>query len=131
MRYLICLLGGVLVGALLAFTVANALQRRHPWPRALMNVMQHELAVARDNSHAGQCASPAAQSAASHLALLSRDIEAAMLEPDAKDRVFTKYADDLRSAISVAAAAGPDCAHAAEGWTDVSNACDACHRDYR
>src|SRR4051812_43201467 len=41
MRYLVCLIGGALLGALIAITIANILRDRHAWPRAVMTVMQH------------------------------------------------------------------------------------------
>ncbi|HEY0229617.1 MAG TPA: hypothetical protein VGC55_00075 [Dokdonella sp.] len=130
MRYLICLIGGVLLGALIALTAANALQRRNAWPRAVMNVMQHELGSARDAARLGQCATPAANASTAHLALLGQDLEPALLAAGASDRVFTQYADDLRKAVAKAQSA-PDCPQRSAALTDVSNACDACHRDYR
>jgi len=130
MRYLICLIGGVLLGALIALTLANALQRRNAWPRAVMNVMQHELYSARDAARRGQCASADAKASAAHLALLGQDLERALLAPGADDRVFTQYANDLRAAVAKAQSA-PDCPQQAAALTDVSNACDACHRDVR
>lgn len=130
MRYLICLIGGVLIGAMVALTVANAMQRRNAWPRAVMNVMQHELGSAREAARTGQCASANAQAANAHLALLSQDLERALLEPDAKDRVFSRYANDLRDSVAKAQTT-LDCPRQAEALTAVANACDACHRDYR
>jgi hypothetical protein len=130
MRYLICLIGGVLLGAMIALTVANALQRRNAWPRAVMTVMQHELGSARDAARAGQCTASEARTSTAHLALLGQDLERALLAPGASDRVFTQYANDLRDAVAKAQAA-TDCPQQTAALTDVSNACDACHRDYR
>ncbi len=130
MRYLICLIGGVLLGAMIALTVANAMQRRNAWPRAVMNVMQHELYGARDAARAGQCATADAKTSAAHLTLLGQDLERALLPAGAHDRVFTQYANDLRDAVAKAQSAS-DCAQQSAALSDVSNACDACHRDYR
>ncbi|HEY0181039.1 MAG TPA: hypothetical protein VGC30_15595 [Dokdonella sp.] len=130
MRYLLCLAGGILLGAILAMTAANALQRRNAWPRAIMTVMQHELGRAREAARTPRCADADARSALAHLALLAEDPERALLAPGAKDRVFAQYAADLREAIAGAQAA-PDCASRAAALTEVANACDACHRDYR
>jgi len=47
MRYVVCLVVGVLIGALCAMTVASVLGARNAWPRAVMTVMQHEFAGAR------------------------------------------------------------------------------------
>ena len=130
MRYLVCLIGGALLGALLALTLSSILRERDAWQRSLMTVMQHEVGRARDLIHAGQCTAPEAASAASHLELISKDIEPALLAPDTRDPVFSRYAEDLRKAIGTFESAA-DCASRRDALTQISNACDACHRDYR
>jgi len=130
MRYLVCLLGGALLGALIAITVANILRQRHAWPRAVMTVMQHELGRARDLVHDNQCTVPEAAAAAAHLELMAGDIESAVLPPGAHDRVFSQYATDLQDAIKAFSSA-VDCPARREALTKVANACDACHRDYK
>lgn len=130
MRYLICLLAGVLIGALTAVTAANVLQQRNAWPRALMTVMQHELGRARDLLHDGRCDAPETESAATHLELMASDIEPALLAPGARDRVFSQYAADLRKAVGAFRSAS-GCPARGATLTDVSNACEACHRDYK
>ena len=130
MRYLVCLIGGALLGALVAITVANISAPRHAWPRALMTVMQHELGRARDLVHDNRCTAPEAASAAAHLSLIAADLEPALLPPGAHDRVLSQYASDLRASIAAFEAA-PDCAARRDALTKVSNACEACHRDYK
>lgn len=130
MRYLVCLLGGALLGALIAVTAANILRERHAWPRAVMTVMQHELGRARDLVHDNRCMTPEAASAAAHLDLMAADIEPAVLAPGTHDRVFSQYATDLRDAIA-AFRTGTDCPARKEALTKTANACDACHRDYK
>jgi hypothetical protein len=130
MRYLVLLFVGLVVGALTATTIASALQRRNAWPRALMNVMQHELGAARSAARARQCTLPAMQGAANHLRLLSDDLEGALLAPGSKDRVLSQYVSDFRKAAS-AWDTGAACAQQSEALTAVANACEACHRDYR
>jgi len=130
MRYLICLLGGALLGALVAVTVASVLGQRHAWPRAIMTVMQHELGRARDLVHDNQCTAPETASAVAQLDLMAMNIEPAILPPGAHDRVFSQYAGDLRKAIAAFSAAG-DCAARRDALTKIANACDACHRDYK
>ena len=130
MRYLVCLLGGALLGALIAITAANILRERHAWPRAVMTVMQHELGGARDLVHADQCTTPEAVSAAAHLNLMASDIEPAILPAGAHDRVFSQYATDLHAAIAGFTAA-TDCPARRDALTKITNACDACHRDYK
>ncbi|MEO5625591.1 MAG: hypothetical protein ABIQ70_06265 [Dokdonella sp.] len=130
MRYLICLTIGLLAGALMANMASNAIALRHAWPRGLMNVMQHALVDARSAARADKCLSPKILAAATHLQLLATDLESALLAPDAKDRVFSHYANEMRDAIAQWDPKA-DCALQAEALTKVANACDACHRDYR
>ncbi len=130
MRYLVCLLVGLAAGALIAMTIASALQKRDAWPRAVMNVMQHELGAARAEVRGAHCTATGSLSAHAHLQLLAGDLEGALLAPGTRDRVFSQYASDLRAAIAQwdvdAACKAQDAALA-----EVGNACDACHRDYR
>lgn len=130
MRYFLCLILGLVIGAILASTAGQAFSRRHAWPRAVMNVMQHELGAARTASQTGRCTDPAMASAAAHLNLLAADIEAALLAPGAKDRVLSQYASDMRATVAKWDTTA-DCARQGEALTAVANACDACHRDYR
>jgi len=130
MRYLVCLILGLVVGGLFAMTFANALQRRNAWPRALMNVMQHELDQARTAAKAGACPSPPLQRASAHLRLVADDLEGALFAPGSKDRVLGQYIGDFRKAVSAWDPA-TDCPRQAEALTAIANACDACHRDYR
>jgi hypothetical protein len=130
MRYLVCLLGGAFLGALLAITAAGILGQRHAYPKAVMTVMQHELGRARDLVRGERCMAPDAASAGAHLELLAPDIEPAILPPGAHDRVFTQYASDLKAAIKVYVTAA-DCPARKDAVTKVADACDACHRDYK
>ena len=130
MRYLISLLGGAFLGALLAITAAGILGQRHAYPKAVMTVMQHELGSARDLVKGDRCMTPEAAKAGAHLALLAKDIEPAILPPGAHDRVFSQYASDLQSAISAFDQAG-DCTARKDAVAKIANACDACHRDYK
>ncbi|MEO7326379.1 MAG: hypothetical protein ABIW82_16275 [Dokdonella sp.] len=130
MRYLICLIVGLLAGALMANMASNAIALRHAWPRGLMNVMQHALVDARSAARADKCLAPTMPAAAAHLQLLATDLESALLAPDAKDRVLSQYASEMRDTIAHWDPTAT-CAVQAEALTKVANACDACHRDYR
>ena len=130
MRYLICLIAGLVIGAMVTSTFVNATAQREAWPRGIMNVMQHELAAARSAARTPQCAVPTLQTASTHLQLLAGDIEPALLAPGTKDRVFSQYASDLRGALAKWNTRA-DCASQGAALTSVANACEACHRDYR
>ena len=129
MRWLVCLLLGVVAGALMASMATSALQRRHAWPRALMTVMQHELAAARHAADEGRCGERSAP-AAGRLRLLANDLEPALLAPGGQDRVLARYAGDLRARLAEWNPQAP-CPAQAAALRAVSQACDACHRDYR
>lgn len=130
MRYLISLIVGALIGAIAGSTFSSAMAQRDAWPRGIMNVMQHELGNARSAARARPCAAPVLTTASAHLHLLSSDIEPALLAPDTKDRVFSKYASDLRSALAKWDTSAP-CADQGAALATVANACDTCHREYR
>lgn len=132
MRYLVCLVVGILIGALCTTMVARVLaQREDPWPHAIMQVMRHELKQARNLAKPGQCATPAANSALQHLQLMANDIEPALLTGIDEQRVFKQYASDLRKEIDRAIASVDDCTVRSDAVTAIDHACDACHRDYR
>jgi len=130
MRYLICLVVGVLAGAVVAGMFSSAMQRRNAWPRALMNVMQHELGAARSAAKDGSCTQPTQRLAADHLRLVAGDLEPALLAADTKDRVLSQYVADFRKTVA-AWDADAACPQQSEALTAVANACEACHRDYR
>jgi len=130
MRYLVCLFGGLLIGALIALTAASILRQRDVWPRAVMNVMQHEITQLRELVHEGRCTGPEATAAMVHLELMASDIEPALMAPGARDPVFSRYATDLRKKLTAFGSA-TECPARSAALTDISNACEACHRDYK
>lgn len=131
MRYLVCLIAGLVFGAIAASTAINAVAQRHAWQRGLMNVMQHDLIDSRSAAHDGQCQTASMQAASARVALLAGEIERAMLAPGTKDRVFSQYASDLRSVVAKWNPATAACTEQAAALTEIAHACDACHRDYR
>ncbi|MGN6521175.1 MAG: hypothetical protein ACTHK2_17335 [Dokdonella sp.] len=130
MRYFICLLVGLLAGAIVSGMFSGAMQRRNAWPRALMNVMQHELGAARSAARSDTCAAPAQGVSAEHLRLVAGDLDAALLAPGTKDRVLSQYIGDFRKSVATWDA-NAACARQAQALTAIANACEACHRDYR
>ncbi|MGA9826730.1 MAG: hypothetical protein WBQ57_00095 [Rhodanobacteraceae bacterium] len=131
MRYLVCLIIGLAIGALTATTVQNVLLARDVWPRSIMQVMQHELAGARHDIRARHCADADLESSFAHLALLSGDIEPAVQPEKPPDRIFANHVARLRQAIAMARATGSDCERRLPALAAIGEACDACHRDYR
>lgn len=125
------MLAGILFGALLTVMASRVIEsRQDPWPDAVMTVMSHEFKTVRAASKSGECTSPASGAALRLMGLLGNDVEPALM-PTLNDRVFTQYATDLRSAISKASAAGSDCKQFTASVSEIGQACDACHRDYK
>jgi hypothetical protein len=127
MRYLVCLVLGLLIGAVCAITAANILARRDAYPKGLMTVMQHALKAANATAGKPECVN--GDPNLGKLALLSADIQTALPGDGTPDRVFDKYVGDLQQATASALAS--TCSERSEALTGVKNSCDACHRDYR
>jgi hypothetical protein len=129
MRFLVCLLIGLALGALVTRTWLAAVAERHAWPRAVMQVMQHELGAATSVARAGRCKDPALDHGLRHIDSLAGDIAPATGRTT--DHVFQGYVEDLRKAVATAALDRPACAARATALEAVGKACERCHRDYR
>lgn len=128
MRHVVTLIIGILVGVIVTTTAMRVLNaRKDAYPEALMNVMKHELIAANQTATKPACNDNA--NALDKLTLLSNDIITAMPDEGTPDRVFHQYISNLHD--KVLAAGQSDCAQRKEALTEVKNACDDCHRDYR
>ena len=128
MRYFVCIVLGLLMGSLGTISAMNILAaQRDPYPDSLMNVMKHELATATEA--AAQPACNENRQALEKLTMLGNDIIVAMPDGDEPDRVFHQYIKNLKD--KVALARDSDCADRKQAMTDIKNACNDCHRDYR
>lgn len=129
MRSVLILLAGLLVGALAAFSAANALRQRNAWPRGVMAVMQHHFGELRRLQRSGTCPPAVTATHWQRLAQSGADISPSQptLAPD--------YHDQARRFISLAAghAAAPpaDCKALDAPLQQLGEACQNCHRDYR
>ncbi len=128
MRYAVCLVIGLLIGALAAVTTTNIIaSHSDPYPDSLMNVMSHELGAAGKAADLPTCNDN--RDALNKLSMLSNDIIIAMPDGGEPDRVFHQYIKNLRDKVDIARRS--DCAGRKQALTDVKNACSDCHRDYR
>ena len=128
MRYLACLGIGLFVGLLCALMAIGLMRPRDTYPRAMMNVMKHTLGSARTAAVDGSCTGNEPRLRV--LGLLAADLEPTFLSGVGDERVFARYAGNLRTRIAEAAAADA-CPAQAAALTAVENACEDCHRDYR
>lgn len=125
------MIAGILFGALLTLMASRVVDsRRDPWPEAVMAVMSHEFKTVRSASKNSECTSPASVKSLQQMTLLALDVEPALM-PTPDDRVFRQYASDLRNAIAKASSAKSDCKLFAASVSEIDQACDACHRDYK
>lgn len=129
MRYLVCILIGLFMGAMLGSITAHTLGQRNAWPRAVMQVMQHELAGTRRAVHAGRCGDEPAQRAKAHLALLAGDLTPAF--PGlTEERAFRNASEDFTRAVADWQPAS-DCKAEDAALAAIAQQCDNCHRQYR
>ena len=129
MRSLLFLLAGVLVGALVAFSAANALYQRNAWPRGVMHVMQHHVGELRRLQRGSSCAAERSAPHFQRLAQTAADIGPS--RPDEKPDYREQAQRFLELNQRFAASAPSDCPGLDTALQQVSDACQGCHRDYR
>src|SRR5450432_3034008 len=108
MRNLILLLLGIALGAAGGTITVNTLNRRDAYPRGVMNVMQHHLAMLRQGIQLNRCQAGTASPALAGLNGLAADLEQTFYPDDTADTPFREYARRLREALAAATAA-TDC----------------------
>jgi hypothetical protein len=131
MRYLLLLVLGLVLGAILASIVLNAMYRRDAYARGVMQVLQHEYAALHDRLRAGDCQQIDVAQSKRRLAELTEEIEPSNYAESKPDAPFREYTSRLRDAIAALPAEPTSCAAAAPIVTRIGDACDACHRQYR
>jgi hypothetical protein len=130
MRNLFLLLLGIAIGAAGGAITANTLNRRDAYPRGVMNVMQHHLAVLKRQLALNRCEAKTLSTEIASLHGLTADLETTFYPDATADPPFSEYAQRLRDALAATAAA-TDCSTLAPNLERVVVACDACHRQYR
>jgi hypothetical protein len=131
MRKLILLGLGLVLGAVGASTVLNALARRDAYARGVMNVMQHHYGNLRERLRNPQCAIIDANDDREMLSALTEQVGRSQYDDAQPDAPFREYTDRLRSAVAELPQQPAPCSAVAPVVTRVGNACDACHRQYR
>ena len=129
MRSLILLVLGLVVGALAATSVVNALRQRDAYPRGLMNVMQHHYAALRGDVREQRCGDSSRHVAA--LKALAADIDGAIFPDTTPEPPFLEYEHRLVESLEQASIAATACPALAPAVERITAACDACHRQYR
>lgn len=131
MRNLILLGLGLLLGAVGASTVLNAMARRDAYARGVMNVMQHHYGGLRERLRDSTCTAFDPSNDRSILAALTEQVGPSQYGDAKPDAPFREYTDRLRAAVAELPQQATTCAAVASIVTRIGNACDACHRQYR
>ncbi|MBB3779364.1 cytochrome c556 [Xanthomonas arboricola] len=130
-RYAFLLVLGILIGLVATVMVARVLQAtRNPVPDSLMQVMAYQLRALQSDANAS-CDATRQRARLQSLRLLADELEPAF--PDiGEDRRFGEHASALRTVLDQARRTPPaDCAALAAVRTQINDACEACHRDFR
>ncbi|PPU05789.1 hypothetical protein [Xanthomonas arboricola] len=130
-RYAFLLVLGILIGLVCTAMVARVLQaRRNPVPDSLMQVMAYQLRALQPDADGG-CNPARKRARLQSLHLLADELEPAFRDIG-EDRRFGEHASDLRTVLDQARHTPPaDCAALAAVRTQINDACEACHRDFR
>lgn len=126
MRLAILFALGLAIGAIATANIVGALRQRDAYPRGLMNVMQHDLGVLREDARAQRC-NAGATASLERLRELAGGIETAVYGSEPPDPPFAEYAQRLRVVIPPAL----ECKDLAQATNRIGTACDTCHRQYR
>ncbi|MFT3792845.1 MAG: hypothetical protein QM741_17645 [Rudaea sp.] len=132
MKHAILFLVGVLIGAVGATIVANALRARDAYARGAMDVMQHHHGGLRETLRAKQCNANRTATTLTQLRALSNEIEPAVYPDSTPESSFREFSSRLRDALDAGIAAAPaDCAALAPIVEKVGKVCEECHQQYR
>ncbi len=130
MRYVVVLLIGVFVGAMLTVTAVNSLRQSRALPDSVMALMQYHLDEVRSDVVEKRCSDAGAHF--NVLLAIAGDIEPAFLPTGGDDILFGRYAEQLRSRLQTAVSTpATECRTLTEQLGDVGDGCQACHRDFK
>ncbi|HEX6833205.1 MAG TPA: cytochrome c [Rudaea sp.] len=132
MRYALLFVLGLALGGIGVGIANNALRLRDAYPRAVMQILQHEVGALRQNLRTQRCEAESTRRAIGRLAEFAGETENAVYGTQTPEAPFREYAARLREAVAVAAqTASGDCAALAPTVHAIGEACEACHRQYR
>lgn len=131
MRTLLLVILAAAIGALAAAQITGALRQRDAYPRGVMDVMAYHAGALDLSLRTQHCAADETGKDFSMLEAMSGDIPRAF--PDLmQDKRFAKLASDAHSFDREVRTAPPtECAGLRKTLAQLSQHCDACHREYR
>ncbi|HMB56411.1 MAG TPA: hypothetical protein VKM35_04290 [Arenimonas sp.] len=131
MRSLILALIALVVGAVGALILVNALNRGTSYQDGVMTVIGAQKKALDLSIKQNRCAPTDMVPRLQTLRFVANDIEPAF-EAMQGDQQFSRYAGDLRAAADGALMTPPaSCAAAEAALSKIDKACDSCHRDYK
>jgi cytochrome c556 len=132
MKQIALLLIGLVVGAMGAVIVANALRARDAYARGAMDVLQHHYGSLREDLRAKRCEARKTTLALTQMRALSNEIEPAVYPDSTPESAFREFSSRLRDALDAGTAAAPaDCAALAPVAEKIGKVCEECHQQYR
>jgi len=131
MRQVVLLVIGLFVGAACAFMLARGLDQQSAYPRGLMNVMQHHMAELHRLERAGQCGAQDTAGHTARIADLSHDVLGAFGSSGKDDPHLADFTASLGRTAEAARAGSTDCPALTKTLSQLGDACEACHREYR
>jgi hypothetical protein len=132
MRYLLILLGGIILGAVLSLMVANTLQQRSAYPRSVMRILQHHLSALRQARQRNDCGAPAGKrSEWIGIANLAEEIEPAFADSSFSPAFGETSRHFMSLTAEIAHAPATVCTDFDRQFARINDACDDCHRSFR
>ncbi len=132
MRALICILIGLLAGAVLTSMLMNTLSKGTAYPKGVMAVQGHHFGALNQLAKDNRCSSAEIQPHLITLRIVSSDIEPAFKSLAEEDVQFGRYGADLRRVLDLQLAKSiNNCADLATSSSAIKQACENCHRDYK
>ncbi len=119
---------GLIIGAMLALSVANSQRYRNIYPRGLMAVMEADLDRITEAAAANRCEEPASRERLERLLSLSLDNRSAFRAE--QNAHFGELDLALQQSLQHAIAS-PDCSTLVTRLEHVDRQCEGCHREYR
>ncbi|MFB9068595.1 hypothetical protein [Pseudofulvimonas gallinarii] len=129
-KTLVVLLIGLVVGAVCAFSVAQALAKKGAHGRATMIVLARHVDHLRALQDDAACTGGKAWSRLQQIHFAAREIDFAFATPEGPDPGFARRSQEFQSA-TVLPEKLSGCADLDSWLGEVRKGCQACHRDYR
>lgn len=129
-NFLIALAIGLIVGAVGAFSVAQALANRGAHPRANMVVLARQVDHLRHLQDDAACAAEKTTVRMQQVHFAAREIDFAFTAQVQADPAFARRSQEFQTVTAVPAQLS-SCAELDSWLTEVRRGCQACHRDYR